>query len=278
MTRIFVIAVLLLVPALAWGGFQISYQGSGNLGLEIAGAAGLNGVIASGNLTLNLMPPTATVVQATLYATQSNNSTGLDAVFNNVNLGTVAALATDPGQPALSTYAWDVTTHMIPAVNTYSYLIGQTAGGVNGIAGVALVVVWSDASEPNRTVVVHHGMQQVGESGAETENLNFSALPAGQATAWVFTVYDDATTTNETVLLNNNPIGGPLVANLGLNASVLSMSATTVSGTNVMGISTVTDHLGWVIGALAVDPAPTPVEPATWGGLKRRHYPGDTPR
>lgn len=272
------LALLFTFPGLAFGGHGTSYSASGNLNMEIAGAAGNGNLVVTGTLNLANMPTTATPVFAVLYATQTNNNTGLDATFNGNSMGVLGPIATDAGLPSLSTYAWVVTPHVFGPVSSYTYTIGQTHGNINGIAGVALLVVWTDPAEPFRTVWVQDGMQQVGESGAETENIVFTGVvPPGPTTAWVFTVYDDAPTTNEAVLYNGSTIGGPLVANLGLNASILSLNTISGASPNTLSISTVTDHLGWVVGALVIDPPPVPVESVTWGEIKSRHLPPETP-
>jgi hypothetical protein len=98
--------------------------------------------------------------------------------------------------------------------------------------------------------------------------MTFTGLPAGSTTVWVFTTDDDAMTTNETVAYNGTNIGGPLVANLGLNASVLQMAGLSVSGANTLAITTVTDHLTWLVGATAVTLPPVGVEPSSWGTVK----------
>jgi hypothetical protein len=165
-------------------------------------------------------------------------------------------------------YHWDVTNIIIPTQTTYSVTIGQNTMGQSVIAGVALAVIWQDASEPFREVVLYDGMQQVGESGPETESVTFSGLPAGSTTAWVFTVFDDNSSTGEVVAYNGNGIGGPIDGNLGLNASLLQLSATSLSGMNRLSITTGTDHMGWMIAGVAVDYPPVPAKPTSWSALK----------
>ncbi len=67
---------------------------------------------------------------------------------------------------------------------------------------------------------------------------------------------------------NSSNIGGPLTGNLGLNASVLQMIGTSSWGSNTLSISTLTDHLTWVLGATAIDLATVPTSESTWGGIK----------
>jgi hypothetical protein len=97
--------------------------------------------------------------------------------------------------------------------------------------------------------------------------MTFTLLPAGNTSVWVFTTDDDATP-GETVSYNASTIGGPLNGNLGLNASVLQMSGVSVIGSNTLAISTINDHLTWILGATAVDHSTVPTEDSTWGRIK----------
>jgi hypothetical protein len=263
------LAVLVLSPLAAQAALNQVYQQTGNLGLELTGVAGQNMPQVTGMLTLATLPPTATVQRATLYASQNNNGTNpLTATFGGAPLGPVGPSASDATFVTLYTYQWDVTFLFIPGVSSYSFQVSETVPG-QGIAGVALSVVWQDAGEPTRTVTLVEGMKQVGETGPETESFAFTALPAGPTTAWIFTVYDDAAASGEIVSYNGGPIGGPIDGNLGLNASVLQMSATSVSGNNTISIQTGADHMGWMLAATAVDHGPISVPPRSWGRVKR---------
>lgn len=259
-------AIVPLSPDTSRAGFLQTYQATGNLQMEVTGAAGL-GLPATGMLTLT-STPTGTIKQAYLYATQTNNTLGLSATFAGSPLGVVGPYANEALLITLSTYRWDVTANIVPGVGSYSFSILDGMGNPVAVAGVGLVVVWENAAEPTRTVTIVDGVKQVGESGAETESMMFSALPAGMTTVWVFVTDDDAMTMNESVSYNAAAIGGPLVANLGLNASVLKMTGTSVLGANTLSISTQSDHLTWVLGATAVDQPVVPTTESTWGRIK----------
>lgn len=249
-------------------GFAQTYQQTGNLHLEIAGTAGL-GFNAMGTLTL-ATPPMGLIKKAYLYATQTNNTTGMSATFGGAPVGNVGPYASEALLLTLQTFRWDVTANIIPGVGSYSFAMLDGLGFPVAVAGVALVVVWDDAiNEPIRTVTIVDGVKQVGENGAETESMTFMNLPAGNTSAWIFTTDDDAAS-GETVSYNGSSIGGPIDGNLGLNATILQMSTTSVSGSNTLSISTVSDHLTWVLGATAVDQPAVPAQKTTWGEIKSR--------
>jgi hypothetical protein len=258
------IAVFTLSPGIA--GFTQTYQATGNLHLEVTGAAGL-GLPAIGTVTLP-NAPLGTIMQAYFYATQTNNTLGLSATFNSAPLGTTSPYASEALLMTLSTYRWDVTPNIIPGVANYGFTLLDGMGSPVIVAGVGLVVVWENAStEPIRTVTIVDGVKQVGENGSETESMMFASMPAGSTTVWVFTTDDDASS-GETVSYNSTNIGGPLDGNLGLNASVLQMTGVSVVGSNTLSISTFSDHLTWVLGATAVDQGSVPTEESTWGKIK----------
>jgi hypothetical protein len=258
--------VLAATVGSAQAGMSQSYQATGNLGLDVAGAACSNLPSVSGTLSVS-MPIFATTQKAYFYVSQINNPFGLSVVFNNVNVAPVGTPASDAHFNTLYTYAFDVTNWVFPGQLSHSYSLGQPTTG-SLICGVALAVVWQDPSEPARTVTIIDGMQQVGESGAETETVTFTGLPAGSTNLWLFTVYDDSTASGETVSYNGTTIGGPIDQFLGLNASLLNLSATSRSGSNSLSIATIGDHLGWMVAATAVTLPPVGVEPETWGRTK----------
>lgn len=261
---------LLLVAAAtpATAGLNQVYTSNGNLGIEVAGYANGNLPPVNGTITLNNVPPGATFVRATLYASEVNQPAGLAATFNGNPLGLVPPFASDAAFVTLYAYKWDVTAQMIPGVNAYPVSMGTNLGTANQIAGVALVAVWSAPIEPNRTVSIVEGIQQVGESGPETESAVFAGMPGGPTTVSVLTVSDDNASSGESVTYNAANIGGPIDQNLGLNASLLVMSATSVSGNNTLSITTGNDHMGWMLATLADTPQATPVRGETWGRIK----------
>jgi len=259
-------SIVLLAPCASLAGFVQSYQATGNLYLEVAGAAGL-GLPASGTFSFATMPQ-GTIKKAYFYANQTNNTLGLTATFNGNPLPLAGPYANEALLTTITTYRWDVTTLIIPGVSSYGFSILDSAGIPVAVAGAGLVVVWENsATEPTRTVTIIDGVKQVGENGAETESMTFTSMPAGNTAVWIFTTDDDASL-GETITYNSANIGGPLVGNLGLNASVLQMSGTSGSGSNNLSVSTLTDHFTWVLGATSVDHGPVPTSEMTWGSVK----------
>jgi hypothetical protein len=261
------LATLLLFPAPSLGGmFLQSYQATGNLQVVAGGAANL-GIPAMGNIMLP-SPALGVIKKAFLYATQTNNTLGLSATFNGAPLGTAAPFDNEALLITVSAYKWDVTAAIIPGATSYSVSFLDGMGMHTPVPGAALVVVWEDIStQPTRTVTIMDGIKQVGENGVDTESMSFGALPPGNTAVWIFTTDDDAST-GESVVYNGAAIGGPLVGNLGLNASVLQMSGTSNSTSNTLSISTVSDHFSWVMGATAADVPPVANEERTWGAVK----------
>jgi hypothetical protein len=263
--------LFLIVPVIVHAGMGTSYQGTGHLGLEVTGVAGGNFTQANGTLTLTAnIPATAMIKFAMLYASQTNQGAGLDATFAGNNLGTVGPTGTDIQLLGMYSYHWPVHLYIVPGQNSYNFTVGFNTQNAAPIAGVALVVVWEElVLEPTRTITVIDGMQQVGESGQETETVSFTSATTGATDVWVFTVNDDNLATNETVSYNGNNIGGPLDRNLGFDASLLKMvNAQSLASSNSLSISTISDHMGWMIGATAITWPPVNVEASTWGSVK----------
>ena len=263
--------LILSLPVTSHAGMANAYQATGHLGLEVTGVAGGNVPLVTGTLTLTSnIPATAMIKFATLYASQTNQGTGLDATFAGNNLGTVGPTGTDVQLLGMYSYHWPVQTFILPGQNSYNFTIGFNTMNGASVAGVALVVVWEELIlEPTRTITVFDGMQQVGESGQETETVSFSSSTAGATEVWVFTVNDDNSATNETVSYNSNTIGGPLDRNLGFDASLLKMvNVQSVASTNSLSINTMADHMGWMVGAAAITWPPVGVEGTTWGTVK----------
>jgi len=259
-----IVAMIVPQPAAAQF-FPQTYQATGNLQVVVGGVANMN-LPAMGNISLGSIP-LGTIKKAYLYATQTNNTLGLSATFGGLPLGLAAPYATEALLITISSYRWDVTAQVIPGVTNYSVSFLDGMGMHTPVPGAALVVVWEDPVEPTRTVTIIDGVKQVGESGVDNESMTFTGLPPGNTAVWTFTTDDDAST-GESIVYNAAAIGGPLVGNLGLNASVMQMSGTSAAGPNTLSISTVSDHFSWVMGATAVDIPPVSNEERTWGGVK----------
>ncbi|HZL84650.1 MAG TPA: hypothetical protein VFD07_04650 [Candidatus Krumholzibacteria bacterium] len=255
---------LVLSVTAAHADLGTTFQQTGNLALEVTAVAGGNSVVAGGTMVLSRLPATATVVKATLYASQINNGVGLHATFAGNNLGTVGPAASDSENNVFYAYQWDVTARLVPGVTFYTYSVN----GGNTIAGVALAVVWEDINEPTRMVAIVDGMLQVGENGAETESADIENLGHGATKVSIFTVLDDTINTGETVAYNDSIIGGPIDRNLGVLASLLELDCDSFTGTNRLSIWTDTDHMGWMIAGVEVTMPPVSLSRSTWSGVK----------
>lgn len=254
----------------AEAGLSNVYQQSGNLGIAVAAAVGGNALVAFGNFP-NPVPMGATVVRATLHACDVSNTNGMSATFAGTGPLSPFSGASDGGFVTLTEFVWNVTPFVAAGPLSYSWQVNTIVPGGGQIGAVALVVIWQSGSEPYRTITVLDGMQQVGETGPETESVSFTGLPGGPTTVWLVTGYDDSTATGETVTYNGAGIGGPIDQNLGFNASLLQLSGTSTFGTNTLSITNgpaPTDHMGWMIAATSVTPVVTGTHASTWGRLK----------
>ncbi len=269
-----VYALLTIQASLADGALVQSFQMTGQLGLEVTAAAGGNMHTANGSLSLNNV--VGVPVQAYLYATDwQSGSSPYSGTFNGAPLvGPVTQ--SDTTLPGISyTHRWDVTS-MIVGPGSYSYSFSGLMPGANQnfpngsiLAGVGLAVVYNDpTANANTIVTIIDGSQQLGEglTISDTESVTFNNLVAGSTTIHSFTVFDDNAESGEVVRYNGNPIGGPIDQSLGLNATLLTMSGTSISGANTLSLTTDpatpnVDHMHWVLAASSVAPVP---EPRAW--------------
>lgn len=259
----FLVGLVLASPA-AYAEMAPSFQQTGNLALEITATAGGNTTVASGTLSLSRLPVTATVVKASLYASQANNAAGLRARFAGIDLGTVGPAASDSAAQVLYNYRWDVTSRIVPGTLDYSF----TVSFGNSVAGVALAVIWQDINEPTRMVTLVEGMRQIGNIAFETETVQFPNQGSGDAEITIFTILDDALNSGETIAYNGNHIGGPIDQNLGYLSSLIRLNTTSLSGDNALSIHTQTDHMGWMLAGVSVTMPPVGTTPSSWSAMK----------
>jgi hypothetical protein len=255
---------LVLASPSAYAEMATSFQHTGKLALEIAASAGGNNTVASGTLSLSRLPATATVVKATLYASQVNNAAGLRARFAGVDLGSTGPAAADSAAQDFYSYRWDVTGLLVPGTLDYAF----TVSFGNSVAGVALAVVWQDVNEPTRMVTLVEGMRQIGDVAFETETVQLQNQGSGDAKVSVFTILDDALNSGETIDYNSSTIGGPIDQNLGYLSSLIHMDTTSQTGENSLSIRTQTDHMGWMLAGVEVTMPPVSTTDSTWSAMK----------
>ncbi len=263
---------LFLSPSVASAGLMQSFQQTGQLGVEFVAAAGGNfSFIQNGSFNLNQI--TAPATKAFFYAADFNNGgANIDLTFNNVPMA--PAVITNDAQVngTMFGYRWDVTNFVLGPGN-YSYDVGQTTNG-NIITSVGLVVVYQTGIGPNTTATILDGIEQIGINniGLDSKSYNFNNLPAGSTDVWTLTGYDSINTipippveTGETIDYNGTTIGGPIDQFLGFNASLLQMTGTSMTGTNILKVTTgpstgpmTVDHFG-MISAVTLVTVPEPV-------------------
>ncbi len=252
--------LIVLTNDLARAGLIQSFQQTGQIGVEIAAAAGGNPPItqpAAGSFTLSNFLP-GQVTKATLYANTVNSALGLDATFGGVPaIPAVAGPFASDNSGILTTFygfQWDVTNALIPGPGTYNYAIGQNMQH-NQISGVALIVIYNNPGGPLRQITIVDGIQSVAENGTpETESFNLTNVAAGATQLSLFTVQDDNAGTGEQIKYNGNLLGTNIDQNLGLNASFLQFSTTSSAGINTVDLVSSNsggplgvDNFGWML-------------------------------
>jgi hypothetical protein len=255
------LALLALLAPPVSGGVLPGYQATGQLGMEASGYSNPAGALSSisGTLSVSSIPVGATVQKAFVYAGDWNNSgVPLDLSFNFSPALSASPINSDAAFSTLYGYRWDVTSLVLGVPTSYNFSIGLTGSAGNQMPGAALFVVWSDPLAPTSTVTFVDGALQVGEITPDTETMTFSGMPAGNTDLHLFTISDDAAGTNEVIKYNGLAVGGPIDENLGLGASLISISnLTSVSpANNVVTVTSPADQFGWIVSATIV-PEPT---------------------
>jgi hypothetical protein len=237
----------LCVAALSHAAMTTSYSVSGNVAATVV-AYPTAYAPGPGNLTVAGLPGGATILKAYLYANNYFADTGATGTFAGNPLGAATGIGNEEGFWA---YRWDVT-----ALVTGNGVYAADYAGPDNTYGLALAVVYSDPSLPASQVFINDGAYDL--LGAQTHSTMFNVATAGSGTLWVHTVADDEFSTGEQVRFNGAGVGGPLDRNLGLYASLLSMSVTTVAGMNTASITTAGDQFGWDLAVLQVTAIPEP--------------------
>lgn len=226
-----------------------TYSFTGAVGAEVAGFAVPGSPTGSGVLTLDEVPAGATILKATVHS-QDWFGTGSPAslTFGGAGVGNGAVETSFGG---LSVHSWDVTP-LVTGSGAYS----ATVSGGGYRYGVVLAVAFTAPSLPFGTVAFNTGAVEVaiGHSGPGAASTTVNLATGGAYTLSVFVAADDNNTGNssgEQVLFNGSAVGGPLDANLGAAASLVSTSVVAVAGTNTVGITTNDDWFGWSLAVLA---------------------------
>jgi hypothetical protein len=199
---------------------------TGNVDATMAAYA-TSGGPGAGTLTVSGIPVSATILQATLYGNNYFSSPSMSANFDGNPLGPVGAFATNGGFRA---YKADVTS-FVTGNGSYS----ASYSGPTNTYGLALVVVYADASLPSTRVEIADGAIDL--IGGPYSIANFSGAGAGAGRVFLHTAADNGLgQSNELIQLNGNTIGGPIDNNLGPFASLFSLPVTTLAGANALDI------------------------------------------
>ena len=247
------VAGLMLTARFASAGVLQSFQQTGQIDLELVAAGGQGAIPPNG--TFNLTQVNGPVVKSTFYAHDWNNGgAGIDLDFNGNSVATTGPFASDIALAAsMYTYQWDVTP-FVAGPGSYTYTVGPTTvGNLFAVPAMALAVVYQDPSGPTRQVTILEGAQQLGETGSETENFTFAGMLAGPTSVSVLTGFDDnSSSAGEQATYNGTFVGGPFDKALGLNATLTNGTATSLTGTNGLSVSTGSDHFGVVLSSAVV--------------------------
>lgn len=248
----FSVLCMVTLAGKAEAGWTQLYQKDGNVGLEIRAFPSAGSSSPSGTITLSTIPAGATIDKAYLIGNDWNTGGGASAPakFAGHNLAVVGAFDSDNSY--LRAFQWDVTSY-VTGNGSYS---ASSQFLVNSY-GLALAVVYSHPSLPFGRATINGGATILPAQSGSTAT-SFSAF-GGTGELWVYTQADDNFTPNssgERVLFNGANVGGPLDANLGSLASVLTMNVTTLGGLNTANITTNSDTFGWHLAGLHSVPEP----------------------
>jgi len=232
---------------------RTSFRWTGHGGVVIGAQVFNNQTNPAGTITITDVPPGASIVRADFYTTAWSSNGTAAATFQGQNLGTSAAIATDPERDlVLGTYRWDVTS-LVAGNGSYSF----ASSGIGISYAAMLVIVYQYSSDPIRQVIINDGGDSMdGTAGFVSSTSTWANITAGQARLIVMTEADDnGSTQSETVRFNGLLIGSGDVfhANLGQYASMLEWDVQTTNGQNAVTITTNGDWFGWHLAILEIE-------------------------
>ena len=238
------------------------FMWTGHGGLKISAIGSPAAPNPSGSFNISGIPAGSSIVKAVMYTTSFEQSpVSVSATLSGNALSAVTPFAHDAGTGYsyydLCSWRWDVT-----AIVTGDGIYPFTTSGMAGQAFLsALVVVYSNPSEPLRQVIINDGAESLyAETGTETSTSTFSNVQAGTGTLIICTSADDSLGTSESISFNGIVILGPgdvFWGNLGYPAGLFHLSVSAVAGTNTVNVTTDIDWIGWHI-AILISELPPP--------------------
>jgi hypothetical protein len=251
-----------------------AFNGKGQIATDVA-EWGL-----SGTFTISGIPPTATIERA-FYITGIWNSWddpthSMNFTFAAADYGTVAASVVDFTTTSLDLggYIVDVTSD-VSGDGSYSYTVAPNAQTSAIPNGHLLVVVYSDVSLPMRQIQIGFGGEALQYASSAS---TIVGVTEGGGTLHLFTQGDQADDSagTESIEFNGSVIlGGPdadiFSGNVADYTSYFALPVTTISGANVVAVTTGGDFFAWQFAALVSPPAPISVEQASWTRIKTQY-------
>ncbi len=222
-----------------------SWCGTGGVAIDVIGDT-----VQSGTFHIHGIPSGASIVWARLYEAcwwEPLPNLYASATFAGTALPPVLPFdydSTGVGGFVLCGYCWDVTS-LVGGDGDYGYSISPLAG----TWGEALLVLYCDASEPVRKVMVNHGAEALQHASSTTA---FDSVEADSATLFIFTEADNSGGSEE-VYFNDIIVAGPgdiFHGNMGYAASLLQLGVECTAGTNAVTCATKADYFGWHLAVL----------------------------
>jgi len=218
---------------------------AGSIDAELA-AIGTTGIPNSfGTIIVRTMPPGAVTLFAALYATDFiGTSESPGATFDGRVLGTTTAFDVDPNGHLV--YRW-IVTPLVTGSRNYDAI----AGPFFACPGLALVVVFTHPSLPNRTVVYNEGATSFG--GARVAETTFDGVGPGFGEAWIYLTGTDWSLSDD-VRMNGDIVSDLAFSNLRGESTVAWAAGRTRSGTNSLEILPYQTSKEWYLAVLIGPP------------------------
>jgi len=213
-----------------------------------------------GSFSISGIPAGASVLRAWLVVSDYGTPT-VAGTFAGTPIPAPSGISTDAPYP-LNQRRYDVTA-TVNGNGSYAYDLT----GFGYCMGVALVVVYEEATLPWRRIVVNDGAEDLQNATSTTTFAGVTAAGAGRLV--VFVCSDDASGgMSEALAFNGGVVLGPgdvFAQNLGPVTSLIEVDVSVAQGSNTASVTTGADQFGWLL-AILVAPeqvsSPVPVDGA----------------